>query len=159
MRPTIKLPVLCLCLLMFSLFALPSLAASRPTANFGSEKDTIVRTAERYLKTPYRFGGDTPKGFDCSGFVKFVYDKNGAKLPRTTDAQYLSGQKVVRTKLQPGDLVFFNTYAAGASHVGIYYGNDKFIHASSSKGVMISRLDEPYWKPRYLGARRISVKK
>lgn len=117
--------------------------------------DNIIKTAEKYLKTPYKFGGETPKGFDCSGFVKFVYEKNGKKLPRTADTQYKTGTTVERSRLKPGDLVFFTTYAPGASHVGIYYGSGKFIHVSSSKGVMISQLDETYWKPRYFGARRV----
>ena len=150
-----KISAIGLLIVLVVLAACPVFAAARPQANSESENDSIIKTAEKYLKTPYRFGGESPKGFDCSGFVKFVYDKNGKKLPRTADVQYRTGQKVERTGLKPGDLVFFNTYAPGASHVGIYYGSGKFIHASTSKGVMISRLDEPYWKPRYLGARRV----
>ena len=142
------LVVLILVLVNASVFAAPAKQTAVQTNN-------IIKTAEKYLKTPYRFGGESPKGFDCSGFVKFVYDKNGKKLPRTADVQYTQGKKVEQSKLKPGDLVFFTTYAPGASHVGIYYGSGKFIHTSSSRGVMISRLDETYWKPRYLGARRI----
>lgn len=153
MRTTGKIAVICVLVLMIvwvnsQVFAAPKKTIKRETNN-------VVKTAEKYLKTPYRFGGDSPKGFDCSGFVKFVYNKHGKKLPRTADVQYKVGKKIERTSLKPGDLVFFNTYASGASHVGIYYGSGKFIHASSSRGVMISKLDEPYWKPRYLGARRL----
>lgn len=138
-----------------SAFAATAKPAAKVSAKTEAKTDSIVKTAEKYLKTPYKFGGDSPKGFDCSGFTKFVYEKNGSKLPRTADIQYKQGKSVERSKLKPGDLVFFTTYEPGPSHVGIYYGNGKFIHASSSRGVMFSRLDETYWKPRYLGARRI----
>ncbi|HWR42992.1 C40 family peptidase [Sporomusa sp.] len=153
MRLSVKLSAVCLLVLMLVMANLPAFAA--PKNPIKQETDNIVKTAEKYLKAPYRFGGESPKGFDCSGFVKYVYDRHGKKLPRTADVQYVTGKKVDRSSLKPGDLVFFNTYASGASHVGIYYDNGRFIHASSSRGVMISRLDEPYWKPRYLGARRI----
>lgn len=154
MRLSIKFSAVYLVVFMLVLAVIPAFAAPpKKTVNQG--KDTIVKTAEKYLKTPYRFGGDTPRGFDCSGFVKYVYEQHGIKLPRTADVQYQRGKKVERTNLKAGDLVFFTTYAPGASHVGIYYGNGKFIHAATSRGVMISRLDEDYWKPRYLGARRI----
>ncbi len=154
MRSIAKLAAVCLLVLMIVLANSPVLAAPKKLVK--PEPDNVVQTAEKYLKTPYRFGGESPKGFDCSGFVKFVYDKHGKKLPRTADVQYKIGKKVDRASLKSGDLVFFNTYGSGVSHVGIYYGSGNFIHASSSRGVMISKLDEPYWKPRYLGARRIN---
>jgi cell wall-associated NlpC family hydrolase len=132
-----------------------SQAFAAPQKLVKQEADNVVKTAERYLKVPYRFGGESPKGFDCSGFVKYVYDRHGKKLPRAADVQYRTGKKIDRASLKTGDLVFFTTYAPGASHVGIYTGSGRFIHASSSRGVMISRLDETYWKPRYLGARRV----
>ncbi|SMD01310.1 C40 family peptidase [Sporomusa malonica] len=153
MRPTCKLAAVYLVVLMLVLVNSSALAA--PNKPVKQEPDNIVKTAEKYLKIPYRFGGESPKGFDCSGFVKYVYDRHGKKLPRTADVQYRTGKKIDRASLKPGDLVFFTTYASGASHVGIYSGNGRFIHASSSRGVMISRLDETYWKPRYLGARRV----
>jgi cell wall-associated NlpC family hydrolase len=153
MRLSRKLVAVCLVVLMLVL--VNALVFAAPAKQTAGKTDNIIKTAEKYLKTPYRFGGESPKGFDCSGFVKFVYDKNGKKLPRSADVQYMQGKKVDQSKLKPGDLVFFTTYAPGASHVGIYYGSGKFIHTSSSRGVMISRLDETYWKPRYLGARRI----
>lgn len=153
MRLHVRFLAVCLVVLMLGLFnASVSAAPAKQTA---VKTDNIIKTAEKYIKAPYRFGGESPKGFDCSGFVKFVYDKNGKKLPRSADVQYKNGKNIERSKLKPGDLVFFTTYAPGASHVGIYYGNGRFIHASSSRGVMISRLDETYWQPRYLGARRI----
>ncbi len=157
MRLSAKPLAVCLVVLMLMLVNASVFAATtKPTTVKKDVKtDTIIKTAEKYLKTPYKFGGDSPKGFDCSGFTKFVYEKHGKKLPRLADVQYKQGKVIARSKLKPGDLVFFTTYEPGASHVGIYYGNGKFIHASSSRGVMISRLDETYWKPRYLGARRI----
>lgn len=115
----------------------------------------ILKTASQYLGVPYRYGGSSPDGFDCSGYVMYVFQKHQKNLPRTSDAQYKAGNKVDKTKLKEGDLVFFTTDEPGPSHVGIYYGNNKFIHASSSKGVMISQLSDVYWKPRYIGARRV----
>ncbi|MCX7969967.1 MAG: NlpC/P60 family protein [Negativicutes bacterium] len=121
-----------------------------------SQADRVVLTAMRYMGTRYVFGGSTPKGFDCSGFVQYVYSQNGIKLPRTADVQYAqAGRKVNKRDLKPGDLVFFETYEKGASHVGIYMGDGKFIHASSSKGVTVSRLGDDYYKTRYVGARRV----
>jgi cell wall-associated NlpC family hydrolase len=115
----------------------------------------IIATAKRYIGVPYRFGGVTPKGFDCSGYVQFVFNQHDKTLPRAADVQYKTGKFVLRSQLQPGDLVFFTTYEAGPSHNGIYVGNGQFIHASSSRGVMISKLDDSYWKPRYHGSRRV----
>jgi cell wall-associated NlpC family hydrolase len=122
----------------------------------GSQDKTeqIINTAKSFIGAPYKFGGTTPKGFDCSGFVQYVFDKRKITLPRSADTQYKVGKGITQKNLQQGDLVFFSTYEKGASHCGIYLGQDKFIHASSH-GVMISRLDESYWKTRYLGARRV----
>ena len=116
---------------------------------------SIIATAKRYIGVPYRFGGTSPKGFDCSGYVQYVFEQHGKKLPRSADIQFSTGKPVLRSQLQAGDLVFFTTYEPGPSHNGIYIGNGQFIHASSSRGIMISKLDESYWKPRYLGARRV----
>ena len=113
--------------------------------------------ARKYLGVPYKFGGTTAKGFDCSGLVQRVFHEQGLiKTPRMADEQFKFGKAVQRNALQNGDVVFFTTYEKGASHCGVYIGNGKFIHASSSKGVMISALDDTYWKPRYLGARRFA---
>jgi cell wall-associated NlpC family hydrolase len=124
----------------------------KPDKNAGK----ILATALSYRGVKYRFGGATPAGFDCSGFVMYVYNKHGIKLPRTADIQFKAGKPIKGKKdLKPGDLVFFETYEKGASHVGIYQGNDKFVHASSSRGVTISGLSEAYYAKRYLGARRV----
>jgi peptidoglycan DL-endopeptidase CwlO len=113
----------------------------------------LTRSAMRFIGTPYVFGGTTPSGFDCSGYVQYVFAMFGIHLPRTADVQYYTGRHI-RGGIRAGDLVFFQTYLPGPSHVGIYMGGGKFIH-SSSHGVMISRLAERYWSMRYLGAKRI----
>jgi cell wall-associated NlpC family hydrolase len=115
----------------------------------------IVQTAALYKGVPYRFGGTDIKGFDCSGYTAFIFQKHNITLPRTADVQFRVGSAVERKNLAAGDLVFFETYEKGPSHVGIYAGGGKFWHASSSRGVMLSGLDEQYWRSRYLGARRI----
>ncbi len=121
-----------------------------------SKADAIIATAKKYIGVPYLWGGTTPKGFDCSGFVQYVYKAHGISLNRTCVTQYKHGTYVSKSNLQPGDLVFFqNTYKAGISHVGIYIGDGKFIHASSSKGITISNLSSSYYVSHYYGARRI----
>ncbi len=105
----------------------------------------------RFLGVPYVFGGTSTNGFDCSGYVQHVFALLGVHLPRTADEQYVLGKRVVGKAMAPGDLVFFQTYAAGASHVGIYLGNDRFVHASSSsRGVTWSRSlhEQRYWSVR-----------
>ena len=115
----------------------------------------IISKAKEYMGVPYIFGGTTPYGFDCSGYVQYVFARLDIKLPRTADVQFEVGTPVSTTELIPGDLVFFETYTAGASHVGIYVGEGNFIHASSSRGVTISSLSQAYYSSHYIGARRI----
>ena len=115
----------------------------------------LIDNAHKYLGTPYVFGGTGNGSFDCSGFTMRMYQMSGIDLPRTADVQYGVGVKVPFGAEMPGDLVFFETYLPGPSHVGIYIGDGKFIHASSSKGVTISRLSQPYYAARYLGAKRV----
>lgn len=117
----------------------------------------IVSKAAKYKGVPYVFGGTTPKGFDCSGYVQCVFKDCKATLPRLADEQATKGVFVTQKQLRPGDLVFFTTYLPGASHVGIYAGSGKFWSASSSKGVILSSLSDDYWKTRYYGARRVLV--
>ena len=112
----------------------------------------ILSTAARYKGVPYYFGGTTPRGFDCSGYVQYVFRQRGAQLTRTADTQFLEGMSLRKSQLKPGDLVFFSTYEAGASHVGIYAGNGQFWNATSSRGVMLCQLNDSYWGPRYYGA-------
>lgn len=120
---------------------------------FGNQ---LVHSAYQYLGIPYVFGGNTPaEGFDCSGFTKYVFSHNGINLPRLADEQYEVGQRVRRSELMPGDLVFFTTYEPGVSHTGIYVGNNNFISATSSGGIRVDSLDSGYWSPRYVGATRV----
>lgn len=115
----------------------------------------IVDTAQKYMGVPYVWGAETPSGWDCSGFTRYVMNENGISLPRTAAEQFAVGTSIDRNNLQPGDLVFFTTYKPGASHVGFYMGGGKFIHASSvAKQVTISSLDEQYYSEHYIGARR-----
>lgn len=117
----------------------------------------LVATAKKLVGTKYRSGGTTTAGFDCSGFVTYVYDDLGIDLPRTSSGMHASGSKVAKKDLISGDLVFFNTSGSGVSHVGIYIGEGKFIHSSSSKGVKIDKLNDPYyWGDRYVGAKRVA---
>ncbi|XTZ39710.1 bifunctional murein DD-endopeptidase/murein LD-carboxypeptidase [Salmonella enterica] len=103
----------------------------------------------------YRLGGDTKKGIDCSGFVQRTFrEQFGLELPRSTWEQQEMGKSISRTGLRTGDLVLFRAGSTGR-HVGIYIGNNQFVHASTSSGVMISNMDEPYWKKRYNEARRV----
>jgi cell wall-associated NlpC family hydrolase len=121
-----------------------------------SIRQQIVADAKKLQGTPYVWGGTTLEGFDCSGFVQYVMNQNGISLPRTTTEQYKVGTFVSKSDLQPGDLVFLqNTYRAGISHVGIYIGDGKMIHASSSKGVVTSDLSTSYYTKHYYGARRV----
>ncbi|HBM97422.1 TPA: hypothetical protein DD394_08090 [bacterium UBP9_UBA11836] len=120
-----------------------------------SRVNSLLNKARSYMGVPYVWGGTTPSGFDCSGYVQYVYGQVGINLPRTADVQFNEGQAVSFGGEAPGDMVFFETYAPGASHVGIYLGNGEFIHASSSGYVRVSSLEESYFKARYLGAKRV----
>ena len=125
-----------------------------------SPKYNIIKVAKKYLGAPYKFGGNSYKtGIDCSGYVKKVFSSFNVELPRTArDIYYRSGYKVPKSELDTGDLVFFQTYAKFPSHVGIYIGDDQFIHASSSrKRVTIDDLNKRYYRNRYIGAKRIQV--
>ena len=114
-------------------------------------------TALSLRGAPYRNGGIDPSGFDCSGFVRYVYLQHGMDMPREVREQFRVGKNVDRDRLEPGDLVFFSTTAPGASHVGIVIGGDQFVHAPSEKGVVrVESLASQYWGSRYIGARRVS---
>jgi cell wall-associated NlpC family hydrolase len=116
----------------------------------------LVEQAMTYLGTPYRRGGTTRRGVDCSGLVGAVYGEQGLDLPRTAAQQFAEGFAVAASDLRPGDLVFFrDTYKRGISHVGIYIGDGRFLHAAGRRhGVIVSELSRTYYRIRYAGARR-----
>ena len=116
----------------------------------------VSGTALELRGTPYRNGGTDPNGFDCSGFVWYVFGQHGLAVPRTVQDQFRIGESVPPSDLRAGDLVFFSTTSPGASHVGIVIGGDSFVHAPSSSGVVrVERLGASYWTARFVGARRI----
>ena len=115
----------------------------------------LISSSFQYVGVPYWFGGTTPRGFDCSGFTRYVFSQVGISLPRMADGQFSVGKPVAVERLRAGDLVFFETYEPGPSHVGIYIGNSQFISATSSRGVVVADLFGYYWGERYIGARRV----
>ena len=133
------------------------LGKSMPEVSRGSNyiSRRVIQTSMEYIGVPYVFGGTSPSGFDCSGYVRYVFANAGVSLPRTADAQYEVGYPVSTNELTAGDLVFFSTYEYGPSHVGIYLGDGEFINASSSRGVAIDSLNSSYWGSCYIGARRV----
>lgn len=123
------------------------------SASYGSVS-SVISEAKKHTGTPYKWGGTTPGGFDCSGFLQYAFKKGaGVSIPRTVAEIYKTGTKV--SSLKKGDIVFFETYKKGASHAGIYLGGNQFIHTSSSNGVSISSMNNSYWSKRYIGAKRI----
>jgi len=119
----------------------------------------VINAAKSLIGTPYVFGGNTPTGFDCSGFVKYVYSKAGFNIARKSSNDYFMNDTTTVTNPVPGDVIFFkNTYIEGISHMGIYIGNDQFIHAGSS-GVQITKLSYDYWKTKFVAYKRFNVVK
>lgn len=141
-----------LAMCFFCLASLYSVTASASTINY----DQLLPIAKKYIGVPYKWAGNSDSGFDCSGYIHKVFSEMNIKLPRTTGELFNEGTFVAKDNLRVGDLVFFNTSGKGVSHAGIYIGSNQFIHASTSKGVMISNVDDPYYyKSRYIGARRV----
>jgi cell wall-associated NlpC family hydrolase len=130
--------------------AAPASRAAAPSVN----GNALVAYAESFIGVPYVWGGTSPDGFDCSGFTQYVYAHFGIHLGRTALDQFGQGVPVDMDQLQPGDLVFFSTYAPGATHVGIYIGNGQMVDAQD-EGVTIASIHSSYWAARYIGARRI----
>ena len=130
--------------------------APGPTASSSAIAYSITGLALGLRGTPYRNGGADPAGFDCSGFVQYVFAQHGVIVPRKVAEQFRAGRDVSAAPLEPGDLVFFTTVAPGASHVGIALGGDEFVHAPSTTGIVrVERLHAPYWSTRFVGARRV----
>jgi cell wall-associated NlpC family hydrolase len=120
-------------------------------------KAKLLKQYDEWRRTAYKMGGLSKRGIDCSGFTYLTFhSKLGCKLPRTTKLQAKTGDKVARNNLRTGDLVFFKT-GFFVKHVGIYLDESRFLHASTSQGVMISSLKEKYWKKRYWTARRVCI--
>src|SRR5699024_1027367 len=116
--------------------------------------DSIISAATSFIGTPYVWGGSSPGGFDCSGFIQYVYGTQNVTIPRTVNEIWNFSTSVSSPSV--GDLVFFETYQPGPSHLGIYLGAGNFVHAGSSRGVEISNLnDNAYWNTRYIGAKRV----
>lgn len=117
----------------------------------------VLQFANDMLGRPVVWGGASPsQGFDCSGLVQYVYRQAGITLPRTADLQFLVGQTVAVSALQPGDLLYYTTYEPGASHVGIYIGSGKMIHTSFSKGIVtVADINDSYFIQRFYGAKRV----
>ena len=133
-------------------------APAAPVASVPGPADgyALSGTALSLRGTPYRAGGEDPNGFDCSGFVQYVYQQHGVAMPREVREQFRVGKSIDRSRLAPGDLVFFSTVAPGASHVGIVIGGDQFVHAPSERGVVrVENLSSQYWASRYVGAKRV----
>lgn len=118
----------------------------------------IVDFAKQYIGVKYIWAGNTPKGFDCSGFTQYILKNFGVILEHSASSQFSNGEKISKENLEPGDLVFFTTYKSGPSHVGIYIGSNQFIHASTGqKRITTTSLNSSYYLRRYLGARRYKL--
>src|SRR5882724_6484996 len=133
-----------------SAVSVPAPTAERPTDS--ARGQTVVALAKQHVGAPYRWGGSSPSGFDCSGLVRYVYAQVGVDLPHNAAKQYELGAPVAREDLQPGDIVFFDRLR----HNGIYIGDGRFIHArQTGKRVAVAGLDEAWYAERWVGARRI----
>ncbi len=136
----------------------PAHLAKVQAQNKALASGNVIAAASAFRGTRYVMGGTSRSGFDCSGFVRYILSASGGvELPRTATEQYYNGTPISRAQLQPGDLVFFkNTYKHGISHVGIYAGEGKFIHAANAhKGVRTDNLGDSYYVSHYAGARRV----
>lgn len=123
----------------------------------GGMVESVVRTAMNYLGVPYRNGGSSPSGFDCSGFVQYIFAQYGRLIPREVRDQYRIGHEIDLKEVRPGDLLFFQTVSRGASHVGMAIGEGRFVHAPSSRGVVrVEPYTGSYWARRFVGARRVA---
>lgn len=130
-------------------------AATLPVPAGGTLGDKAATLAKQQMGVPYVFGGSSPRGFDCSGLVYYIYGQLGVSVPRTAEIQFSHLPKVALESLQPGDLVFFNGDPSGYMHVGVYIGDGWFVHAPGmGKTVSGARLDNVYWRAHYIGAGR-----
>lgn len=141
------------------LLAAAPLAAAQDADSDDAVRRRIVETAESLVGRPYSYGSESPSAFDCSGFVRYVYRKaSGIELPRSSRGQYGAGESVDLDAARPGDLLVYDTVGGAPSHVAIFLGGGRMIHAASQgprTGVIVSELDDSYFGPRFLGARRV----
>jgi len=143
-----KKPILSIIIILIFFISCASLKESAQ-----NKREVIVRYAKNFLNKKYRYGVQDPRyGFDCSGLVQYAYKEAGINIPRTAKEQYARSKKINKNELELGDLVFFSIENNEISHVGIYVGNNKFIHSpSSGKNVRIDELSNPYWEKVYAG--------
>lgn len=145
----------CLALLAAIAFALAGCAISPHRADGEAIGKRAAHYALSMKGTPYRYGGNTPRGFDCSGLVQYSYARAGATVPRTTRGLWRASRAVPLARIRPGDLLFFNPQGKRNSHVGLYLGDGRFVHApSSGRTVSVGSLEQPYWRHHFAGARR-----
>lgn len=157
------------CIILLTLLSLYLLSSCRPSARFAvsneadyqtesmvKDKSILIDFIKQWLDTPYKYGGMSKSGVDCSGFSSIVmHEVYDIILPRTAEEQYNSGEKIRESWLSPGDLIFFKNFRGhGIDHVGIFLGDNQFAHATESSGVTVSDLNESYYQNRYVGACR-----
>jgi murein DD-endopeptidase len=136
----------------------PQLRAGESSPGESSPGEKVVSIAQGVIGSPYRFGGESPKGFDCSGLVFYSFDRLGVKVPRTAADQREAAERIKRDDLAPGDLVFFRSSKGRIDHVGIYAGEGRFIHApNAGKVVSYAYLDDPYYRKHFVSAGRFEV--
>lgn len=140
--------------LVISFLFAPFLNKAEASTSWGQE---VTAVAELYLGNAYNWGGNTPTGFDASGYTQYVFKNSAAELnlPHSSKAQYKLGTAILQKNLLEGDLVFFKTGGENVNFVGIYLGNDKFLAVTKNKGVSIQSIHSTYWKDRYVGAKRV----
>lgn len=127
-----------------------------PNEQLSAPGPKALEFARKMLDTPYRYGGNDPRGFDCSGLVQYAFNLAGIKLPRSSQDIFRASQRINPQDIRPGDLVFFAISSDKVSHVGIYADRNRFIHApSSGKGVSFASIENPYWQKRLVGAGRL----
>ena len=133
----------------------PAKVVSKPESKTNNKGQKIADLAKTLVGSPYKYGGESPNGFDCSGLVFYTHEKMSLRIPRTSLQQYKSAKHVPMKKLRLGDLIFFKLTKTPVSHVGIYVGNGRFIHApQSGKQVKATNLNDAYWKSKIVSAGR-----